>query len=53
MFVALQGGRLIIGWEDNLFRGFVDIILTGTRFSDELPLTQDITVGAKAIGIDI
>ena len=47
----ISGGRLIIGWEDNPMLGYVDIILRGTPFTEELATPYDgPIVGAKAIG---
>lgn len=49
----LQGGRLIIGWEDNSFKGLVNIILRGDINTEEKVVEGGVVVGAKAIGMII
>ncbi|XP_066278772.1 fibrocystin-L-like [Branchiostoma lanceolatum] len=48
--ILVQGGRLIIGWEDNPFQGMLQIILKGNHFTPDIPLPNGPNMGSKALG---
>ncbi|XP_078698697.1 fibrocystin-L-like isoform X2 [Branchiostoma floridae x Branchiostoma belcheri] len=49
--IFIQGGRLVVGWEDNPYLGNIHIILHGDHNTPEMPVPNGPTVGAKAIGV--
>ncbi|XP_066271366.1 fibrocystin-L-like [Branchiostoma lanceolatum] len=48
--ILVQGGRLIIGWEDNPFQGTVRLLLRGHHLTPDMPLPNGPNLGAKALG---
>ncbi|XP_035687262.1 fibrocystin-L-like [Branchiostoma floridae] len=48
--ILVQGGRLIIGWEDNPFQGTVRMLLRGNHLTPDMPLPNGPNLGAKALG---
>ncbi len=48
--IFISGGRLVVGWEDNVFRGQAEIVLRGHHLSPDFPLTDGQNIGAKALG---
>ncbi|XP_019623376.1 PREDICTED: fibrocystin-L-like [Branchiostoma belcheri] len=48
--ILVQGGRLIIGWEDNPFQGMIQIILKGNHQTPDIPLPNGPNMGSKALG---
>ena len=48
--ILISGGRLIVGWEDQPYKGQATIELRGTHSSEELPTLHGPNVGAKALG---
>ena len=50
--ILINGGQLIIGWENKPFTHNVNIVLTGTLASQSLMLPNGFdSIGAKAIGV--
>lgn len=49
MLLLLQGGRFIIGWEDNFFQGEAVIELRGTKRTPDKPVNGGPNAGAKTI----
>uniref|UniRef100_A0A8C6RMA5 Fibrocystin-L n=1 Tax=Nannospalax galili TaxID=1026970 RepID=A0A8C6RMA5_NANGA len=50
-YISVQGGRLIGGWEDNPFKGELQIILRGNHSTPEWPLPEGPNQGAKVLGV--
>nr|XP_045000409.1 fibrocystin-L [Jaculus jaculus] len=50
-YISIQGGRLIGGWEDNPFKGELQIVLTGNHSTPEWALPEGPNQGAKVIGV--
>lgn len=50
-FVSLQGGRLIGGWEDNPFKGELQIVLRGNHSTPEWALPEGPNQGSKVLGM--
>ncbi|XP_044514196.1 fibrocystin-L [Gracilinanus agilis] len=50
-YISVQGGRLIGGWEDNPFKGELQIILRGSHSTPEWPLPNGPNQGSKVLGI--
>ena len=48
--IFINGGRLIVGWENEVFQGSAKIVLRGDHQSEDLPLPGGPNVGSKAIG---
>ncbi len=48
--IFISGGRLIIGWEDNVFLGQAEIILRGSHISSNMVLPDGQNIGSKALG---
>jgi hypothetical protein len=49
--VVIKGGRLLAGYNKNIYRGSLDIILTGTLASPSYTIEDGPTIGAKALGM--
>ena len=49
--IIINGGRVIVGWEDEPFLGEAEIILRGDHFSPDFPVNSGPNVGGKAIGV--
>ncbi|XP_063113704.1 fibrocystin-L isoform X1 [Cavia porcellus] len=50
-YISVQGGRLIGGWEDNPFKGELQIILRGNHSTPEWALPEGPNQGAKVLGV--
>ncbi|XP_051826954.1 fibrocystin-L [Antechinus flavipes] len=50
-YISVQGGRLIGGWEDNPFKGELQIILRGSHSTPEWSLPNGPNQGSKVLGI--
>ncbi|XP_045661731.1 fibrocystin-L isoform X1 [Ursus americanus] len=50
-YISLQGGRLIGGWEDNPFKGELQIILRGNHSTPEWTLPEGPNQGSKVLGV--
>ncbi|XP_051699933.2 fibrocystin-L isoform X2 [Oryctolagus cuniculus] len=50
-YISVQGGRLIGGWEDNPFKGELQIVLRGNHSSPEWALPNGPNQGAKVLGV--
>ncbi|KAM9050154.1 fibrocystin-L [Megaptera novaeangliae] len=50
-YISLQGGRLIGGWEDNPFKGELQIVLRGNRSTPEWALPEGPNQGSKVLGV--
>ncbi|XP_075406661.1 fibrocystin-L [Tenrec ecaudatus] len=50
-YISLQGGRLIGGWEDNPFKGELQIVLRGNHSTPEWPLPEGPNQGSKVLGV--
>ncbi|KFO35224.1 Fibrocystin-L [Fukomys damarensis] len=50
-YISVQGGRLIGGWEDNPFRGELQIVLRGNHSTPEWALPEGPNQGAKVLGV--
>ncbi|XP_078617899.1 fibrocystin-L-like [Branchiostoma floridae x Branchiostoma japonicum] len=48
--ILVQGGRFIIGWEDNPFQGIINLVLKGNHFTPDIPLPNGPNMGSKALG---
>ena len=49
-YLFIQGGRLIIGWNDKPFLGHAQIVLRGSHATPEWPTSYGAPVGAKVLG---
>ena len=49
-YLYIEGGRLIVGWEDNPFKGQVQIILEGSHSTPDFPRVDGPELGSKVIG---
>ncbi|KAB1257904.1 Fibrocystin-L [Camelus dromedarius] len=50
-YISLQGGRLIGGWEDNPFKGELQIVLRGSHSTPEWALPEGPNQGSKVLGV--
>ncbi|XP_076961678.1 fibrocystin-L [Callospermophilus lateralis] len=50
-YISVQGGRLIGGWEDNPFKGELQIILRGNHSTPEWAFPEGPNQGAKVLGV--
>ncbi|XP_042639560.1 fibrocystin-L [Orycteropus afer afer] len=50
-YISLQGGRLIGGWEDNPFKGELQIILRGNHSTPDWTLPEGPNQGSKVLGV--
>uniref|UniRef100_A0AAR2IPV4 Polycystic kidney and hepatic disease 1 (autosomal recessive)-like 1 n=1 Tax=Pygocentrus nattereri TaxID=42514 RepID=A0AAR2IPV4_PYGNA len=50
-YISIQGGRLIAGSSDQPFRGDLQIILRGNRYTPEWPLSNGQNQGSKVLGV--
>ncbi|XP_067950541.1 fibrocystin-L-like [Watersipora subatra] len=50
-YLIISGGRLVVGWEDEGYRGNVEIILNGDQYSENYQQTSGATVGQKVIAV--
>uniref|UniRef100_A0A673UX60 Fibrocystin-L n=1 Tax=Suricata suricatta TaxID=37032 RepID=A0A673UX60_SURSU len=50
-YILLQGGRLIGGWEDNPFKGELEIVLRGNHSTPEWALPEGPNQGSKVLGV--
>eukprot|EP00071_Canis_lupus_P048812 XP_022282369.1 fibrocystin-L isoform X3 [Canis lupus familiaris] len=50
-YISLQGGRLIGGWEDNPFKGELQIVLRGNHSTPEWALPEGPNQGSKVLGV--
>ncbi|XP_077023612.1 fibrocystin-L [Tamandua tetradactyla] len=50
-YISLQGGRLIAGWEDNPFKGELQIVLRGNHSTPDWALPEGPNQGSKVIGV--
>ncbi len=51
-FIFIDGGQLIVGWENNPILTNVEIVLLGTLNSFEFTLPDEMTtIGGKGIGV--
>nr|XP_058131903.1 fibrocystin-L isoform X2 [Dasypus novemcinctus] len=50
-YISLQGGRLIGGWEDNPFKGDLQIVLRGNHSTPDWTLPEGPNQGSKVIGV--
>ncbi|XP_013405337.2 fibrocystin-L [Lingula anatina] len=50
-YIFIQGGRLIIGWEDSPFLGSAQLVLRGHHHTPDMPLPNGPNMGAKVIGV--
>ncbi|XP_053415184.1 fibrocystin-L isoform X2 [Nycticebus coucang] len=50
-YISLQGGRLIGGWEDDPFKGELNIVLRGNHSTPEWALPEGPNQGAKVLGV--
>ncbi|XP_004431348.1 PREDICTED: fibrocystin-L [Ceratotherium simum simum] len=50
-YIFLQGGRLIGGWEDNPFKGELQIVLRGNHSTPEWALPEGPNQGSKVLGV--
>ncbi|KAM5281038.1 fibrocystin-L [Ctenodactylus gundi] len=50
-YISVQGGRLIGGWEDNPFKGELQIVLRGNHSTPEWALPGGPNQGAKVLGV--
>ena len=49
-YIFIRGGRLIVGWPNQPFRGQVDIVLTGNPKTPFYTTEAGPPMGSKAIG---
>ncbi|XP_013209363.1 fibrocystin-L [Microtus ochrogaster] len=50
-YISVQGGRLIGGWEDNPFKGELQIVLRGNHSTPEWAFPEGPNQGAKVLGV--
>ncbi|KAK2491343.1 hypothetical protein MC885_002177 [Smutsia gigantea] len=50
-YISLQGGRLIGGWEDNPFKGELQVVLRGNHSTPEWALPEGPDQGSKVLGV--
>nr|XP_034372677.1 fibrocystin-L [Arvicanthis niloticus] len=50
-YISVQGGRLIGGWEDNPFKGVLQIVLRGNHSTPEWAFPDGLNQGAKVLGV--
>ncbi|ELK37593.1 Fibrocystin-L [Myotis davidii] len=50
-YISLQGGRLIGGWEDNPFKGELQIVLRGNHSTPEWAFPEGPNQGSKVLGV--
>ncbi|XP_012578380.1 PREDICTED: fibrocystin-L [Condylura cristata] len=50
-YIFVQGGRLIGGWEDNPFKGELQIVLRGNHSTPEWALPEGPNQGSKVLGV--
>ncbi|XP_019323389.2 fibrocystin-L isoform X1 [Panthera pardus] len=50
-YILLQGGRLIGGWEDNPFKGELQIVLRGNHSTPDWALPEGPNQGSKVLGV--
>ncbi|KAM7075196.1 fibrocystin-L isoform 15-T17 [Molossus nigricans] len=50
-YISLQGGRLIGGWEDNPFKGELQIVLRGNHSTPEWAFSEGPNQGSKVLGV--
>uniref|UniRef100_G3NDK3 PKHD1 like 1 n=1 Tax=Gasterosteus aculeatus aculeatus TaxID=481459 RepID=G3NDK3_GASAC len=51
VYISIQGGRLIAGWNDEPFRGQLHIKLRGNHRTRDWPLPNGPNQGAKVLGV--
>ncbi|XP_033493349.2 PKHD1 like 1, tandem duplicate 1 [Epinephelus lanceolatus] len=51
VYISIQGGRLIAGWEDEPFRGQLYIRLRGDHRTPDWPLPNGPNQGSKVLGV--
>ncbi|XP_030002867.1 PKHD1 like 1, tandem duplicate 2 [Sphaeramia orbicularis] len=51
VYISIQGGRLIAGWDDEPFRGELHIKLRGNHFTPDWPLPNGPNQGSKVLGV--
>ncbi|XP_056273684.1 fibrocystin-L-like [Pseudoliparis swirei] len=51
VYISIQGGRLIAGWDDEPFRGQLLIRLRGNHLTPDWPLPQGPNQGSKVLGV--
>ncbi|CAH1226877.1 PKHD1L1 [Branchiostoma lanceolatum] len=47
-YIVVQGGRLIIGWEDNPYQGQAKIVLQGNHLTPDMPFPS-VNAGSKVL----
>ncbi|XP_040908783.1 LOW QUALITY PROTEIN: PKHD1 like 1, tandem duplicate 1 [Toxotes jaculatrix] len=51
VYISIQGGRLIAGWDDEPFRGELHIRLRGNHRTPDWPLPDGPNQGSKVLGV--
>ncbi|XP_042362122.1 fibrocystin-L-like [Plectropomus leopardus] len=51
VYISIQGGRLIAGWDDEPFRGELHIKLRGNHRTPDWPLPNGPNQGSKVLGV--
>ncbi|KAK9526506.1 hypothetical protein VZT92_015203 [Zoarces viviparus] len=51
VYISIQGGRLIAGWDDEPFRGQLHIKLRGNHRTPDWPLPNGPNQGSKVLGV--
>ncbi|KAI3358131.1 hypothetical protein L3Q82_003134 [Scortum barcoo] len=51
VYISIQGGRMIAGWDDEPFRGRLHIKLRGNHMTPEWPLPNGPNQGSKVLGV--
>ncbi|XP_054461971.1 PKHD1 like 1, tandem duplicate 1 [Anoplopoma fimbria] len=51
VYISIQGGRLIAGWDDEPFRGQLHIKLRGNHGTPDWPLPNGPNQGSKVLGV--
>ncbi|KAK5854666.1 hypothetical protein PBY51_004842 [Eleginops maclovinus] len=51
VYISIQGGRLIAGWDDEPFRGQLTIKLRGNHRTPDWPLPNGPNQGSKVLGV--
>ncbi|KAM6899772.1 PKHD1 like 1, tandem duplicate 1 [Xenentodon cancila] len=51
VYISIQGGRLIAGWQDEPFRGQLHIKLRGNHHTPDLLLSDELNQGSKVLGV--
>ncbi|XP_057684607.1 fibrocystin-L-like [Corythoichthys intestinalis] len=51
VYIFIQGGRLLAGWEDEPYTGELHVILRGHHNTPDWPLTNGLNLGSKVLGV--